>query len=936
MVHGWPTLQLRGEQRRNRVFAALALVAFATAGCTSRSILMPNLQGGARTATYQQDHEVFHLSTNGLTVLLLPTQNTNLVKVDVRYPAGALEDFRGKSGLAHLIEHVTFSTRHQEPEGATLAELLSRSALWYNGYTTAEETHYSSVALADQVDTLLEVESYRMRSRCELIDERDLARARDVVRNEIRQGIGVGSEMAQMFRRAVYGKTHPYARPVGGTDRSIASIERDDVCRFLRDHYGPSAAILAVSGNIDKKQVQRAIVARFGRIEKQPAGQRSSMARLSLRGTTSRHELPVEQATAVVAFQSPRLLDRDALIARFAREMLRQSLYSLLREHPFIVDINTGVVGASDAPLHYITVSVNAPARLEKAVALIYKEAASVGKGLSQPAFDDMRNRTRTALLSRVESFDDQADVFIEYLSAGDNGQFLLRDLAAVAGLARGDVQTYALHYLERESSHVAYFYPKKAAKIVEERAALRAEHTDYRMPDRHMVIDRQEAERPLQVSERRPQTKFEHFALDNGLQVYLAPSLSYPVVDLRVVFPAGRAHEPADKPGLAELTAMLMEPEFHVSDFEAPTLMGAFTIGQIMQMGGDYDWDVDDLATSFRMRGLSIYGDGLLWRLYFMLSSASYEKSSLRELRELVQRREKARDTQPSWPRLVMETLFGKDYRLGIRRPDSASLASLSVGDLEDFRELHYRPAGAAIIVTGRFDAEYMAAEVRRLFGAWKGTSGPKAQPVLQPVQNQKAAYFAAIDEDEIQTNIIMAFRTEPDDLKQAATRLVMSEIVRDKLGILRNQLGATYGIKVDHTPLRSTGILAIEVAVDRERAGEAFVAMRKALDQIRAGEFTDEFVRARRLVMQRLLAATVNSRTVADQLTHRAMRGLGDSHYDQLVQTVAELQPRDVRALSDRELAARREVVVAQGRKESVDALYRAAHIAQYRVVE
>ena len=122
-----------------------ALVALTIAACGGRTILTPNLQNVDRNSFLEQNAEVFHLSTNGLTVLLVPDRNTNLVKVDVRYPVGAMEDPEGKPGLAHLIEHVTFSTRHHGPEGPTLAQLLSRSALRYNAYTTHEETHYTSL-----------------------------------------------------------------------------------------------------------------------------------------------------------------------------------------------------------------------------------------------------------------------------------------------------------------------------------------------------------------------------------------------------------------------------------------------------------------------------------------------------------------------------------------------------------------------------------------------------------------------------------------------------------------------------------------------------------------------------------------------------------------------------------------------------------------------
>ncbi len=917
-------------------FLLLAAGLICAACSSSRSILLPNLQFGERRAAFEHKAEVFHLSTNQLTVLLIPDRNTNLVKVDARYPVGALDDPEDKAGLAHLIEHLTFSTRHQGAEGPALIDLLSRSALRYNAFTSHEATQYSSVAMADQVSTLLAVEAFRMRSRCEAIDDGDLALAREVVRNEVRQSVGVGREMVEAFQSAVYGADHPYSRPLGGTDQSIASIERDDVCAFLRSHYGPSSAFLVVSGNIESAAIKKLVAAQFGRIPAQAETERSPPTRASLRGSASRHQLAVEQATAIIAFEAPRLLDREAIAGRLARKRLRQDLSSLVREHSFIVDIDTGLRGGHGAPIHYVAVSVDSPDKLAQAVDLVFEKAAAVGKGMSPVSFADLRNSERAVLISSIESFYGQANVYIKYLVAGDDRQFVQRDLNGISALTKPALQTYALHYFDRQSSHVAYFYPKEGAKIAEKRADSSFESNDYHTQDWRQAVDPSEAERPLPLLKRKPRAKFWHFSLDNGIRVYLAPSLSYPVVDIRVVFPAGRAHDPTGKQGLAQLAALLMEPEFRESDVEEFTTIGAFNMEKTRYIGGEYYSDVADTTTSFRMRGLSIYGDGLLWRLYFLLSAAHYDKSTLAKFRKRIEDNADAASDPPTWPRLVMAALFGKDYPLGLRGLTRESLARISIDDLEEFRDQHYQPAKAAIIITGFFDAEYMETEIRRLFGPWQGIAGPKPRPMPQPTKRLKAAYFAEVDDEEIQTNIIMAFRTEPNNLARGSARLVLEEILRDKLRIMRNQLGATYGAQVDYWPLRGTGLLLIAAAVDRERAGEAFVAMRKAMDEIRAGDFIEEFVRARRLVVQNLLAATINSRTVANQLEQLAMHGIESSDHDKLVQKVAELRPRDISDLIALELAAEREVVVAQGRKESVTSMYRAANIAGYKVIE
>ena len=126
------------------------------------------------------------------------------------------------------------------------------------------------------------------------------------------------------------------------------------------------------------------------------------------------------------------------------------------------------------------------------------------------------------------------------------------------------------------------------------------------------------------------------------------------------------------------------------------------------------------------------------------------------------------------------------------------------------------------------------------------------------------------------------------------------------------------------------------ISASVDRERASEAFAAMLRALDELRGGELKAEFVRARRKVLREVLADALTSESVADELEFVVTYNLPRTYHAQLARSVAQLRLDDVRAVLDRELSDRRQVVMVRGKRAWVEAMYRQSGIEQFRVVE
>ena len=921
---------------------ALAAIACLLAGCLSSRARIkhpPNLAGANRNIVFDIDVSTYE-TTNGLELIVLPDNKTNLVKVDMRYRVGAAEDPQGKAGLAHLVEHLSFQVQLAGDDGPTLAEYLSDKAIYFNAYTNWDATHYTSIGMVEDLASLLTVESRRMSAGCDAIDLDLLAREREVVRNEIRSRSGPDARSFAFLHDAVYGPKHVYHRPIAGSDVEVAGITAEDACGFIDGHYGPSRAILVVSGNVKAHEVANIVGKRFGRIDKPASASRRMVGAVNLSGSERRHKLDIEEATALIAFEGAPIGTSESMYQRLLITVLNRRFFELRQKHKYISKIDVGIGGGARAPLFLIAISVDKPGRLRTAVNDLFDDLKTFqNETFENNYFIALRERIRTEFVFTVEPFMRESMVYADYAQYADHDQFVLRDLEFFENALPAGLMMQAKRLLRRSGSHITYLYPDPEATATETRASLAFSPTDYDIQEWTMPVDPARANQTPVVPQRKQLERMRAFRLINGLDVLLVPSLEYPVVDIRLMFRAGSLHDPPDKPGLAELAMNLLEfnlPQVNdLRDFLAVEQMRV-----IFMMGGDMGQYMDGRTTTFRITGMSAYADGLLWWLHWVLENGIYTNESIERMRELVARDNDDDDDDgergKKHMRAVLGILYGAEHPYARLGDTERTLAKISRADLEDFRDRHYRMQGATMIVTGRFDADVVESEIRRLFAWGVGDPAPPVPAVPTAAVRSETQYLASFDEDTSQTGVLMAFDTQPGFAEHQAARLVLREMVDEKVSSLRLRLGATYGVSVRHASRIGPGMLLISASLDSERASESFQELRKSLDELRAGDNAEAFVRARRRALRKILADSFHSKSVADELELVATYKLPREYYKKLAREVAALRPADMQALIARELAPEHQVVLVHGQRERVLALFQEAGIKSVHAIK
>jgi zinc protease len=210
--------------------------------------------------------ETYHL-TNGLTVLLHQTRDVPVVAVEVMYHVGSKNEQPGRTGLAHLFEHMMFKGSAHVPDGEHFRRLQDIGAE-VNGSTTEDRTNYYEVLPPEHLETALYLEADRMGGLVPALTQAKLDNQRDVVKNERRQSYenqpyGMAQETIDA---AVYPPGHPYSWPVIGSMHDLDQVSLDDLREFFNRMYSPANAVLTIAGNFDADLTRGWIEKYFGGI----------------------------------------------------------------------------------------------------------------------------------------------------------------------------------------------------------------------------------------------------------------------------------------------------------------------------------------------------------------------------------------------------------------------------------------------------------------------------------------------------------------------------------------------------------------------------------------------------------------------------------------------------------------------------------------------
>ncbi|HEX6369124.1 MAG TPA: pitrilysin family protein [Longimicrobium sp.] len=437
-----------------RLILALPLAALAPAA-------LPAQPGGERE-TIRVEY-VEETLPNGLRVVYHVDRSSPVVAVDIWYNVGSKHEQPGRTGFAHLFEHMMFKGSRNVADGqhfALLEEAGARSGSDINGTTSWDRTNYFEQLPSNRLELALWMEADRMGTLTETVTPEKLENQREVVKNERRQGVDnqpYGTWTENMLAR-LFPPEHPYHHPVIGSMEDLTAATADDVNAFFRTYYAPNNAVLVVAGDMDVDQAKQLVRRHFGDIPRgpQPPPLRS-MELPALIGRAQREVVQDANAPApavYVGFRVPPARDpRGNAVSLLSSALGSRSgpLYeSLVRRQQIATNVaafNMGLVDGAD--LLTVLAFGKPGASADSLEAAVMAELANLQAHVTQAALDRARARDRFALidgLQRTGGFGGRADMLAQGATFYGDPNWINTQLA------ENDAVTVAdLHALVRE-----------------------------------------------------------------------------------------------------------------------------------------------------------------------------------------------------------------------------------------------------------------------------------------------------------------------------------------------------------------------------------------------------------------------------------------------------------------------------------------------------
>ncbi|MEX1184802.1 MAG: pitrilysin family protein [Gemmatimonadota bacterium] len=398
---------------------------------------------------------------NGLRVVVHRDHTAPLVCVNVWYHVGSRDEVPGRTGFAHLFEHLMFTGSENVPEGQFDA-LLERVGAVNNGSTSPDRTNYWEVLPAHALDLALWLEADRMGGLLPAITNAQLEAQRGVVINERRQSYenrpyGLASET---LLAALYPDSHPYQWPVIGHMADIEAATLDDVHRFCRGYYTPTNATLAIAGDVSLDHARGSVERWFGDI---PPGAVVSRAAPPLPVLGTDRPITLEDEVGLprlyMAWHSPASFAAgDAALDAASGVLAHGRASRLHRALVYERQVAQAVTAYQSSSLLGSTFRIIATARPDVPLATletaIRDELQSIARdGISQDELDRARNGIETGFVDALQSvggFGGRADQLNLYLFHTGEPDFASRDLARYHALTTADVVAAAGEHLLR------------------------------------------------------------------------------------------------------------------------------------------------------------------------------------------------------------------------------------------------------------------------------------------------------------------------------------------------------------------------------------------------------------------------------------------------------------------------------------------------------
>ncbi|MEZ5956908.1 MAG: pitrilysin family protein [Hyphomonadaceae bacterium] len=901
------------------VAAALALVA-----CASSST--PQDNGSLRVAELAYTMRTL---PNGLRVYSMPDRNTANVSVQVWYDVGSVDDPAGRSGFAHLFEHIMFKSTRNMPE--QFFDRLTEDVGGYNNASTYDDfTNYYEVVPANHLQRVLWAEADRMGSL--VVNEESFDSERDVVKEELRQRV-LASPYGRLFYfylPQVNYDVHPYGRPGIGSIEDLDAATVADVRAFHAQYYRPDNAILVVSGNFDQAQLDAWVDQYFADIARPdrpiPRDYPTEPERTQPREFTV-YAPNVPLPAVMISYPQPASTDPDIPVLMVIDGILsageNSRLYnSLVYEQQIAAQVFTNLEATQDPGAYGVFAILSDGQSAETGQAALAAQIARMRDSLvTQAELDEAKNEIVTATLQQRETAegraDELADAVIRYGDAG----YADRVLAAIQATTPQDIQRVARRIFNENRRAVVRYLPEEEGRTgdtIQTSSRIQARTINIpasEIPTFTLAAEAQREQPPAPgtpVDARIPAAS--QRTLANGVRVIVAPNRALPLISADFRVASGGSSDPANRAGLASMTGDLLT--------RGTTTRSATDIAsQIESLGASISSGagVDSSAVSLRTRSdraeeaFTIFAD--------VVRNPAFADEELDRAKSQALDGLQVALSQPGGIASFAMTraIYGTAPYGAIASP--TTIGAITRDDMANYHGTYWRPDNAVLVITGDVSAEEGFALAERFFGNWARPTAP------MPARPDATAYAApartiVVDlpntgQAAVSMGLRGVARTDADYFPLLVANNVLGGGYSARLNNeIRIRRGLSYGAGSGLQARMAPGPIVASAQTRNDAAVQVYELMRTEIVRIGAERVSEAELTARKAVLIGNFGRSIETTAgLAGQISTLALYGLPPERLGTYVADVTAVTPAQAQSAAQRYFDANRADVVVVG---------------------
>ncbi len=863
---------------------------------------------------------------NGLRVIMHEDRSTPVVAVNMFYHVGSKNEAPGRTGFAHLFEHMMFQGSKNYVDGYRAVDELGGNV---NGTTDEDRTYYYEVVPSNFLERALYMEADRMGGLLDAISQEKLDNQRDVVKNERsfrvdNQPYGTAGEK---IGEIMYPAGHPYHWSVIGSIADLSAASLDDVKGFFRQYYAPNNAILVLAGDYDEKQAKQWVEKYFGPIAKGADITRPNPAQPKLTGEIRKtYEETVPLPRLSLVWHSVPQYSADEAALDILGSVLSGGRGSRLQSNLVYGKEIAQTIGAGNSTSEIAGLfQITALAKPTKSLDEIEKEVNVEIERLKKeaPTQDEMTralNGIEASRIFRMQTVLGKGGQLATYAGYVGKPDYFQADLDRYRKVTPADVQRVANQYLTANRL-VMSFVPRKGAAPKMNAPANQIANASKKKDT--AKIAQQDAMLPKGGADPKfTLPAIEKTKLSNGLDVWMVRQNELPIVSMNLVLKSGGTLDPNDKSGVSSITATMLN-QGTTSRSAVDIANGLQSIGASVNAGAGWDSTNVSMQTLTKNldQALNIYSD--------IVVNPSFPNTELDIIRRRAIGGFALRRANPAAVSDLVynKVLYGNQPYSRQLTGDEKSVKAMTRDDLVKFYTTNYHPNNATLIVVGDVDKKTLMPKLEKAFAGWKAGDVPAMTMTKIEMAGKPGIYVVdkpGAPQSSVSIGQVGVDRSNPDYFALQVMNSILGGGGTGRLFMnLREDKGYTYGAYSRFVYRRGAGPFSASGEIQTRSTKEAVVEFIKEINGIRGGipVTQTELETNKQSIIRGYPQGFETVGQISNQLSNLVIYGLPDSYFNDFISKVNAVTLQDVSRVANKYLTPDKMAIVIVGDKSAIE---------------